>query len=187
MTGTQIASLSLKLIGIFSIIQAIPILKSLSEFFVFKDSNFFTPENTPPSYNYLLIGILTSFLLLLILGACLIIFSERLAKKIIKENEDKKTLTDLSVKDIQAIAFSVIGVVMIVIAIPKLIQIGTNIQVLNQAGDEVPTRGISAGTWAYAIGLTVQSIIGLLLFFGARGLSSIWYFFQKIRPLKDIK
>jgi hypothetical protein len=39
MIGAQIASLSLKLIAIFSIIQAIPILKSLSEYFVSKDSN----------------------------------------------------------------------------------------------------------------------------------------------------
>jgi hypothetical protein len=28
--------------------------------------------------------------------------------------------------------------------------------------------------------------IGLLLFFGGRGLSSIWYFFQNLRPMKEI-
>ena len=187
MTSTQIASLSLKLMGIFSIIQSVPFLKSLSEYFIYKDMNVFQPENSPPNYQFLLIGILSTIGLLLLLGTCLIIYSESLAKRITKDNEGKKISTDLTAKDMQAVAFSVIGIVMIVIAIPQLVKIATNIQALKMAGDEYPGKSVTAGTWAYAIGLSVQVVIGLLLFFGSRGLSSLWYFFQKTRPLRDVQ
>jgi hypothetical protein len=187
MTGSQIASLSLKLMGIFSIIQAVPILKDLSSYFLFKGSNFMAPDKMLPNYNYLLIGILTSSCLLILLGMYLIIYSDSLGKKIIKESNDTIISTDLSAKDLQAIAFSVIGVVMIVMAIPHLVKIATNIQALKMAGDEYSGKSVTAGTWAYAIGLSVQVVIGLLLFFGSRGLSSLWYFFQKTRPLKDVQ
>ncbi len=187
MTGSQIASLSLKLIGIISIIQAIPILKDLSSYFIFKGSNFIEPDKFPPNYNYLLIGILSSIGLLILFGSCLIIYSDTLGKKIVKEDNDTKISTNISATDLQAIAFSVIGVVMIVMAIPHLVKIATNVQALKMAGDEYPGKSITAGTWAYAIGLSVQVIIGTLLFFGSRGLSSLWYFFQKSRPLKDVQ
>lgn len=183
MTKIQIASLSLKLMGIFSIIQAIPILRELSASFAFKN---FVQENASPSFNYLLFGILISIFLLLILGACLIFFSDNLAKKIMKENNDK-LLTDVSAKDIQSIAFSIVGLVMIVIAIPKLVQLGANLQALKSAGADSSKGSISVGTWVYSIGIAVQFVIGIVLFFGAKGLSGIWHSLQKIRPMKDMK
>ena len=185
MTRIQIASLSLKLIGIFSFIQAIPILRELSIAFAFKENNFIMQDKTDQAFNYLLFGVLTSIILLLILGTCLIIFSDKLAEKIMKGNSET-LLTDISARDIQSIAFSVVGVVLIVLAIPQIVQLGVNIQVLKQAGDDVPTRNVLAGTWAHAIGLIIQSVIGLLLFFGSRGLSSLWYSFQSTRPMKNI-
>jgi len=186
MSKFQITSLSLKLAGIYSIIQAIPILKFIDFGFFFKNSNYFaTNSDKMFKMNYLFIGTFTSFFLLLLVGAILIIFSQKIAKKITKGDEDNNSLSGLSAKDISSIAFSVIGVILIVIAIPKLVQVGANIQFLKQAGDEMPTRGVLASTWAYSIGLIVQIIIGLLLFFGARGLSTIWCFLQKIRPMKD--
>jgi len=187
MSKLHIASLSLKLAGIYSIIQAIPILRFIDFGFFLKNSNpFETNSGSMFKLNYLVIGTFTSFFLLLLIGAILIIFSQSIAKKITKDEEFDNSLSGLSAKDISSIAFSVIGVVLIVIAIPKIAQIGANIQLLKQAGEEVPTKIISASTWAYSIGLTVQAIIGLLLFFGARGLSTIWCFLQKIRPMKDI-
>jgi hypothetical protein len=100
-----------------------------------------------------------------------------------------ETITEtsaLTARNIQAIAFSVVGLVMIVIAIPHLVQLASNLQILKSAGSEMVKKEISIRTWAYSIGIAVQFIIGLFLFFGGRGLSSIWYFFQKTRPMKEI-
>lgn len=182
MTKIQIASLSLKIVGIFSIIQAIPILKSLSEALEMRGLKI---GDVPYDATYLLVGIFLSFSLLIIIGSFLIIFSQRLAKKIFRDSDDKPISSDVSAKDIQSIAFSVVGIVLMVITIPKLIQLGANLGTWKIAGVETKSS-ISISTWIYFIGIAVQFILGLLLFIGARGLSSFWYFLQKIRPLKNI-
>jgi hypothetical protein len=105
----------------------------------------------------------------------------------IADEESEKSLTELSAKNIQSIAFSVVGLIMIVIAIPHIAQFAANLQALKNAGAETMKRSISIGTWAYSIGILIQFILGIILFLGARGLSSLWYFFQKLRPMKDIQ
>ncbi|MGD0022342.1 MAG: hypothetical protein ABSC54_08575 [Smithellaceae bacterium] len=185
MTQKQVGSLSLKLIGIYSIIEAIPILQSLTGVFALRGSKN-VMESQPFNTDLLLIGILTSIGLLLLLGVCLITFSKALAKKIVEENETEDSSAELSAQNIQSIAFSVVGLIMVVIAIPHFVQLAANLQALKNAGSEFPKQSISIGTWAYNIGLAAQFIIGILLFFGGKGLSSIWHFFQKTRPLKGI-
>jgi hypothetical protein len=83
-------------------------------------------------------------------------------------------------------AISIVGVILFVTAIPKLIQVGVNIQMLANAGDRNPTDNIAIGTWAYSIGMATQMLVGVLLFLGAKGLSSLWYFLQKARPMSEI-
>jgi uncharacterized membrane protein len=188
MSSHQIASLSLKLIGIFSIIQSIPILKSLSEVFAFRNSKIFMQQgNDYLEVNYLFIGIITSFSLLLLLGIGLIIFSRGLSKKMVTDDVIKDSSSELSAKNIQSIAFSVVGLVMIVIAIPKLVQLGANLQALKSAGVNSTKETISIGTLVYSISIGVQFIIGILLFVGAKGLSGIWHSLQKMRPMKNVE
>jgi hypothetical protein len=185
MTQNQIASLSLKLLGIYSIIESIPLLRELSQVFAWRGSKI-EMESGPIHTDLLLIGIITSVGLLLLIGCCLIIFSKSLAKKMITEEEIINSSTELTAKNIQAIAFSIVGLVMIVIAIPHLVQLTANLQALKSTGSESVKKDISIGTWAYSIGIAVQFIVGILLFLGGRGLSSIWFFIQKMRPMKDI-
>jgi hypothetical protein len=185
MTQNQIASLSLKLLGIYSIIESIPLLRELSQIFAWRGSRI-EMESGPLRTDLLLMGIMTSVGLLLLLGLSMIIFSNSIARRMITEEETINEKTELTAKNIQSIAFSIVGLVMIVIAIPHLVQLAANIQAMKSVGSESVKRDISIGTWVYSIGIAVQFIIGILLFLGGRGLSSIWFFFQKIRPMKDI-
>ncbi len=185
MTQNQIASLSLTLLGLYSIIEAIPLLRELWQVFAWRGSKI-EMESGPLHTDLLLIGILTSFGLLLLVGICLIFFSNSLAKRMITEETIINPTTELTARNIQCIAFSIVGLVMIVIAIPHLVQLTANYQALKSAKDEMIKQKISIGTWAYSVGLVAQVIIGLLLFLGGRGLSTIWYFFQKLRPMKEI-
>lgn len=188
MNSIQIASLAFKLAGIFSIIQVIPLLQHLFAVFAYKNSPMFE-TSTGQAYPgfYLLIGIIASITLLIVLGIILLACSSNFARKMSANEQGTSTPeTELTSRNIQSIAFSVIGVVLIVLAIPKLVQLGANIQALASAGDEAPTKSISAGTWAYSIGLAVQMVVGFLLFFGGRGLSSLWFFLQKARPLSKM-
>ena len=98
--------------------------------------------------------------------------------------DDLNTSTSqLSGRNVQTIAFSVLGVALIAWAIPELSKIFANIQLLKNAGDEFPTKGMDIGNKVYAIGLSIQFVMGLVLFFGAKGLSSIWFFLQKTQPM----
>ena len=185
MTQNQIASLSLKLLGLYSIIEAIPLLRELWQVFAWRGSKI-EMESGPLHTDLMLIGILTSFALLLLVGLCLMSFSNALAKKMTSEEKTINETTELTTKNIQGIAFSTVGLVMIVIAIPHLVQLAANYQALKSAKEEMIKQKISVGTWAYSIGLAVQVIIGLLLFLGGRGLSTLWYFIQKLRPMREI-
>jgi len=133
MTQNQIASLSLKLLGIYSIIQSIPLLKGISAVFAWRGSNMeMIAGGLRP--DVLLFGILVSIGLLFLGGLCLIIFSDAFAKKMVQTKELSDSTTELSARNIQAIAFSVVGLVMVVIAIPHLVQLAANLSAMKLAG-----------------------------------------------------
>ncbi|MBI5237909.1 MAG: hypothetical protein HY887_05750 [Deltaproteobacteria bacterium] len=178
MTSSELASLSLKITGIYSIISAIPLLQSLSQVFSFQDSKLNT--------NLVIIGPMASFGILLLIGIYLIAFSKDLAKKMVSEDEAKDLLADLSPKTIQSIAFSIVGLLMIVFALPNLVQLAAHLHELKKAGDEMYPKSIRIEAWAFSIGMAFQFILGILIFLGGRGLSSIWFFLQKLRPMKDL-
>jgi hypothetical protein len=187
MTNIETASLSFKLMGIFSITQAIPLLRDITGILAMKNTPFVEiglGQNDPSIY--MLLGTTISISFLVLLGIYLLFFSEKLAQRTFTSITPTTPETELTAKKIQTISFAVIGIILIVLAIPKLVQVGANIQILSNAGDQVPTKTISAGTWAYSIGLAVQMFIGILLFLGANGLSSLWYFLQKVRPMSKI-
>ncbi|MDR3631608.1 MAG: hypothetical protein P4L42_14910 [Desulfocapsaceae bacterium] len=185
MNQNQIASLSLKLAGIYAIIQAIPQLRDVFHVAAMRGLNT-EMDNGPMETDFILIGILISFGLLILVGLCFIIFSKSLARQMITKDELIIENAELTAKNIQSIAFSVVGLIMVVTAIPHFVQFAANLQALKNPGVETIRREISAGSWAYAFGMAVQVIIGLLLFFGGPGLSSLWYFLQKLRPMRII-
>lgn len=188
MNNIQIGSLAFKLAGIFSIIQAIPLLRQISEVFALKNSPIFeTASGQAYPSNFIFIGIITSISLLILFGLILLCFSNSFSRKMFgKDNSPSTPETEITAKNIQTVAFSIVGVILVVVAIPKLVQLGANIQALVNAGDGEPTRNISVGTWAYSIGMAVQMLVGILLFVGSKGLSSLWYFLQKSRPMSKM-
>ena len=68
MNNIQVASLAFKLAGIFSIIQAIPLLRHISEILALKTSPVFE-TSTGQAYpgNYIFIGLIASISLLILL------------------------------------------------------------------------------------------------------------------------
>jgi hypothetical protein len=186
MTPSQIAILSLRILGIFTLIECIPYLKSLGEIFAWQGSDIARIKGGPLNTDLILIATLVSFILQLAVGFFLWRYSGAIAAKMLPVHESKEPGTEPSAKNIQSIAFSIIGIVMVMMAIPILIQIATNLQALQSTGSESLKESISIATWAYSIGMAIQFILGILLFLGAKGLSSLWYFFQKLRPMKDV-
>ena len=69
MNNIQIASLAFKLAGIFSIIQAIPILRDITEVIALKNSLIYGANGQPFSGNYILTGVVASIALLVLLSS----------------------------------------------------------------------------------------------------------------------
>ena len=168
MPRTQIASLSLKLIGIYALIQAIVMLRAVIHSFRFS-------SREPSMGSTLILGSLIHFALLIILGCLLIAASNRIAQRMIfpeAHPEDTKGFTSMQ---IQAIAFSILGVILIVLPIPKLFQIASSIYAYQKTSADIVTKQ----KWAtetiwYGIGLAVQITISIVLFISGHSLANLW-------------
>jgi hypothetical protein len=172
MTDFRIASLVLKIVGIYSLVSSIDLIQPLITAFAM--------STTWTNISLLFIGALVPFLLLIIVGCFFLFYSNKLATKMISSDENNIG-QELSSQNIQTIAFSIVGLILIVIAIPKLFYIGSNMYAFKKAGDEAVIKNMSLSTYAYAASLIVQFILGLIIFLGAKGLSSLWFFLQKTR------
>ena len=119
-------------------------------------------------------------------GIVLIVFSTQIARKMLPKDLPQPNVS-LSTKDIQSIAFSVVGLLMIVLAFPKIVQIIMNVHALKTAGDERTVSELIANTWAYVTATGIQFIIGIFLFIGSELMSSGWHFVVKrLRYEKNI-
>ena len=169
MTHVQIASLSLKILGIYSFIQSIPLIRAFVHAIGF-------PVDGPPMKLTLILGSCISLVLFFGLGITLIFFSKSIAKRMVSQSEQTVFSKATDTKVLQAIAFSIVGIVMMCLAIPKLFQLAVNISALQQPGIETPMlEKISSDTFAFGVATGVQFIIGLLLFLGCNFLAHIWH------------
>ena len=174
-----IASLASKFLGIYALIQSIPLISSISQLIAFA-------KDDPLLSFRLIIASIIPALLMATAGMILIIFSTKIAKKMLPE-EQAQTKGSFSTKDIQSIAFSVVGLLMIVLTFPKIIQIIGNVHALKAAGDERNVSELISNTWSYAAATGFQFIIGIFLFIGSELLSSVWHFIVKrLRYEKNI-
>lgn len=186
MKPNQIASLSLKILGIYSLIQTISLLRGLSTVLAMLGSPVKAGGGGEPNTNIMLVGVLVSIGLLLLTGLCLIIFSKVLSKQMVIKDEDNGSTTELSARNIQAISFSVVGLVMVVLAIPHIVQLAATLEAMKSVSSEMVRRSISISSWTYNVALGAQFIAGILLFLGGRGLSTFWFSVQRMRPMKDV-
>jgi hypothetical protein len=175
MNNRSVASLSLKLLGIYAIILALP----HSQMLLYLTQSVHGRSNSP----LMIAGYLAPFLLLIVTGVTLISFSAKLSGLLVSTS-DSQPKPEASGTDIQAIAFSIAGVIITSQAIPKITQIVTNISLLNNKGLESMAEQAIAQAWARGLGLVVQLAIGLWLFFGARGLAHMWQRLQETRPMR---
>ena len=166
-----IASLASKFLGIYALIQSIPLIGSISQLIAFAKDD--------PSLSFrLIIASIIPALLMAMTGIVLIILSNKIANKMLS-GEKIQTETNVSPKDIQSIAFSVVGLLLIVLAFPKIIQVVLNIYSLKSAGDERNVSELIMNNWNYTISIGLQLIIGIFLFIGGELLSSAWHFIIK--------
>ncbi|RKY56513.1 MAG: hypothetical protein DRP89_01215 [Candidatus Neomarinimicrobiota bacterium] len=176
MTKNDIFSLALKILGIYALIVAITTIRfSLSMIL----SCISSPQYSPGLLSTI-IASLIPLLLLLTLSYFLIKMSEKLSELLIPNGNVERIKTSLSTKEIYYIAFSIIGVFVIVTALPKLFQVITQFSYFKiHKGDAFSAR-IGQRLIESSVDVIVRFALGFYLFFGGKGLSTIWH---KIHPL----
>ncbi|MEW6276602.1 MAG: hypothetical protein AB1556_16015 [Bacillota bacterium] len=167
MTSKDIARLSCKLFSIYTLINAI---KSLNYFVVLPLQG---KSGTGMIATTLILTALPSTLLFAS-GIILWLYAGKLANYLVPDKMPDKDPpsggSQIRVEDIQAVAFSVVGIFILVDAAPKLIQIVFNIILLSKLQHAIPGDWVNFTTITRIVELVIQLILGFWLFFGSRGI-----------------
>ena len=177
MTARETASLAFKVTGIVCLIWSIPFLQTtLSALTIDRIPSFTT-------HRWVLFALqVVPFLLLVSAGAVLIFRSDALSDWAFPRPGNASVSAEPS--EVQAIALSVAGAVIVALAVPDLAKIGWNFVLLRVMRDpvEAQTPWLFEGaasryakeTWGYLVGTIVQLLLGLGLFLRSRAIVRWW-------------
>lgn len=179
MTKQEIASLALRLLGIYCFIQALTFLASSLSLVGMNVTEMGLSRSLMiagaalPIFGYLLAGVV------------LLMFGDRIAGKMI--NQDKHAgapAAGITTRDAQTLAFSIVGIYLITTSLPSLASLLWTIAYYYRKGGPDLARAGVENVWRPTIQVIVEFMIGVGLFLGARGVSSLWFFLQKVRGPK---
>jgi len=166
MTKQELSQITLKVLGIYALLESVQMISGLINVFAFS-------EDMHLERYAMILSVVVPFLLLLWASLFLILRTEKITVKYFPIGY----IENLGLKgnQIQAIAFSVIGVVLIVTTIPKLSQLGMNIYALmNRASELGAELKLERDTIGFGLNLLVRLILGVLLFISGESLSNLW-------------
>ena len=179
MNRSDIATLGLKLVGVYAIVLALSHTEAIGLAISAVGSG--RMEGVAPlPWAF---GALIPFVLLLVSGLLLVLCAEQIGRIIVGNQETQPVDTALSSADVQALAFSVVGVGIACLALPRLGRIVVNAGLLHGSTGQAAGARFRTRAWAQAIGPAIQLLVGTALFFGGRNLSRIW---QKLQG-QDVK
>ncbi len=179
MTRREIAALLLRLMVIYAMLQFAP---SLVYVLGLLGSIVSSPR---PEYAFVFIGV--SLLVPVIwIGLCLLVlrFSSRIATRLMPEDGEAGSLPTLSFNQCQTLGFNFIGLLLIVQASPQLIQLISTIRFEGYVTEMAGRVDVYRRLLPNALAFLTQLLIGIFLFFRARGLANLWSMLQETRPMK---
>jgi hypothetical protein len=166
MNKQELSQIALKLLGIYALLESFQLLGGAFSVFGF-------PEDMP-FYRYVMIlSTLVPFIILVWSGLFLIRKTDKISTKYFPSGQIENI--ELKGNQIQAISFSIIGVVLIVTTIPKLTQLGMNIYALLSRANEIGAElNLERDTIGFGINLLIRFVLGILLFISGESLSNLW-------------
>jgi hypothetical protein len=182
MNSREVASLALKLLGVYAIIEALPLLQYLGALAAMPSSE--RASIVMRAWAYL--AMFVPFALVAIAAFVLLTQSEGIARLLVKED---RTISPggLSSRDVQTIAFSIVGALVFILAMPGVCQLIMNLWYLGPGyyGGPSPERSRQLFRIATsAAGPVIQCVLGIVLFFRSRGVANFWHGLQSARYVK---
>ena len=179
MNKDEIVTLSLKLTGIYCLI----LLITNSSIFL---GNFISVIGSRTLEGFLM-AIFFSFIpfvLFLLLSYVLLFKTTNLTKKMLplEMASESRSITS---REIQALAFSIIGVWVLASTIPNLIQTLTHYSMLKANPESIMSAKLNISSKTHLIGLFIKLIIGLYLFFSSTGLVNLWHKLQGTKGMSS--
>jgi hypothetical protein len=173
MKADQLATLLLRLMGIYCLIVLIPMAQLLNEVILFAQNG---SDGAGVAEVVVVLLLLVGWLGV---GIALIVFSRPLGQRLSPTNTDDGNLTVVSFEQVQILAFAVAGVLIFAETLPQLLSnIFALLYYLIQLKEKnpFPDNGWPFNRFglAAAIGTFLKAGLGLWLFFGARGFANSW-------------
>jgi hypothetical protein len=170
MKANQLATLVLRLLGIYCLIEIIPYVS------VYGSAIFYERRDLDYTVNSATTTAILLFVFWLGIGISLIVYSVPWGQKLTK-NFVESNVTALSFEQIQALAFAVAGILILAGSLPQLFN---SIYSLGQLAEEEkyaglkPVKAIVWHTVLPAVGTFLKAGLGFWMFFGARGFANFW-------------
>lgn len=166
MTKQELAQIALKILGIYALLQSIQFITGILNVLSVRG-------DAPIERSIMVFSIVVPFLILLWAGIYLVRKTDRITSKYFPTG----SIDNIEFKggQVQAIAFSIIGAVLIVTTIPKLSQLGLNIYSLMGRAEELGSKfQLERDTLGFGINLLCRFILGVILFISGHSISNLW-------------
>jgi hypothetical protein len=173
MKKKDIADVALKILGVFAFLQAI----SATQYTFMFSAPLLTASHPMTADAWLtLASLAVPVLLLLVAAIVLVAKSKRLSARMFPPVDSSNApQAAFSKEELQALAFSVLGVYVVLMAVPKLMELGVNLFTASSVSSPEVQRSFTRRTWVAGISAIVQASLGILLFLRARGLAKFWH------------
>jgi len=175
----KFTAIALKILSLYIFIQSLIHLSRIASYYIIP---LFTVNIKPQEESLVnLIVNFIPFLVLVVVGLFLWVYSEKFASIIIKENQQTSLeSTNINYQELQSVAFSVVGVVVTTIALPEFFTaVGSLINFL-EIGRDYATNQFKIEITFHVIEKVIKLILGVGLFFGGRGLTNLLARIRKI-------
>ncbi len=177
MKNRELAEVLIKVLGIYALLQALPLFQYLA----LVVPSLLVKQNENLSYLIQAINFIP-LLATIIVGFYLIKNGEILSKKLFRDESNElsnQTLIDKT--ELQTIIFSGIGLLILIMAIPKVIQSIVSIYLYSNETMAGEANRIFSKNWPNILASSLQIVIGLFVFFQAQSITNMWRSIQRMR------
>jgi len=173
MKANQLATLVLRLLGIYCLIQIVPTVIALSTVGIIAQ----TIEHSNNSIVMTFGQASIPSICWLVIAVLLFVFSIPWGKKLTKDFNEA-SMTTIPFEQIQVLAFAVVGVLIFAGGVSQLfVSIQSALASLKHLNKDQYSGGMQFNDWhtvLFAVGVILKTALGLWMFFGARGFANFW-------------